>query len=332
MLKINSVFCLVIAMVYLITTKSSAQVNLVPNPSFEIFDTCPNFNILPYRSIYYAEPWVQPYLPDNSTDYFNSCNFDTLNLGVPYNYFGVQIPRTGNAYAGFSSGYVSPANNLREYLEVELNDSLVLGKKYCVSFFVSFANLSATSIDGFGVYFSNILLSYSSPPQGLLNLTPQVSNPTGVILSDTLNWIEIYGEFYAAGGEKYLTIGNFKNDAATNYIRNTYGTKLYSYYYIDDVSVYLCDSTVGLDEEKISELLLYPNPSRDIVKLKTRNNTLLNGKVYVSNTLGGIVFMNNLSNVTELEIDISKWSNGIYYLSFESVYGTIRRIKLVKGE
>jgi hypothetical protein len=87
-----------------------------------------------------------------------------------------------------------------------------------------------------------------------------------------------------------------------------------------------------LNEETKSELLLYPNPSRDILKLKTSNNTLLNGRVNVSNTLSSIMFMGDLSNVTELEIDISKWSNGIYYLTFESVYCTIRKMKLVKGE
>jgi hypothetical protein len=65
--------------------------------------------------------------------------------------------------------------------------------------------------------------------------------------------------------------------------------------------------------------------------LKTKKNTLLNGKVNVSNTLGGILFRDDLSNATELEIDISKWSNGIYYLTFESVYGTIRRMKMVKS-
>jgi hypothetical protein len=123
----------------------------------------------------------------------------------------------------------------------------------------------------------------------------------------------------------------FNNNVNTLSILTNYGNYNFSYYYIDDVSVYLCDSTVGLNEETISELVLYPNPSRDIVKLKTRNNTLLNGKVNVSNTLGGIMFRYDLSNLTELEIDISKWSNGIYYLTFESVYGSIRRMKMVKG-
>jgi len=332
MLKINSVFCLVIAMVYLITTKSSAQVNLVPNPSFELFDTCPSNNLIPYNAIYYATPWFQPYLPDNSSDYFNACNTSTTDLGTPNNYFGFQIPKSGNAYAGISLGYISPANNYREYLEVQLNDSLWAGKKYCFSMYISFSNKSYTSVDGLGAYLSKNIIYYTTPQFGVLNLTPQISNSTGVILSDTLNWVEIYGEFYAAGGEKYLTIGNFKTDSFTNYIRYTFGSVLESYYYIDDVSVYFCDSTVGLNEEVISELVMYPNPTSGLIKIKAKSNTILNGKVNVSNTLGGIMFMDDLSNVTELEIDLSKWPNGIYYLTFESVYGSIRRMKLVKGE
>jgi hypothetical protein len=144
--------------------------------------------------------------------------------------------------------------------------------------------------------------------------------------------MEVRGEFIASGGERFLTVGNFNNDINTPFQATGVGNLPVAYYYIDDVSVYLCDSTVGLDEETLSELLLYPNPSRDLIKLKTKNNTLLNGKVNVSNTLGGILFRDDLSNVTELEIDISKWSNGIYYLTFESVYGTIRKMKMVKGD
>jgi hypothetical protein len=44
---------------------ATAQVNLVPNPSFEVFDTCPDAPSQITRAI----PWFQPYLPQSSRDF-----------------------------------------------------------------------------------------------------------------------------------------------------------------------------------------------------------------------------------------------------------------------
>ena len=46
-------------------------------------------------------------------------------------------------------------------------------------------------------------------------VNPQVSNPSGNILSDTLNWTLVSGMFVATGNETFLTIGNFKTDSNT---------------------------------------------------------------------------------------------------------------------
>jgi hypothetical protein len=305
-------------------------INLVPNPSFEIYDTCPS-NFTNPGPITFAKPWFQPFLPVSSTDFYHSCDTTRFIFGVPENASGFQNPQTGLGYSGIVLWW-SNTNVYREYLEVQLNDTLTAGKKYCVSMFVNSSNLSQYSSGSFGVYFSPNIITYNTPFYGLISAIPQVSNLNTSIISDTLNWIKIEGDFIAAGDENYLVIGNFLNNTITSIVNNNYGNKPYAYIYIDDVSVYLCDSTVGLNEETLSELVLYPNPSSDLVKLKTITNNLLKGKVIVSNTLGGILFSNDLTNVTELEIDISKWSNGIYYLTFESVYGTIRRMKMVKGD
>jgi hypothetical protein len=308
-----------------------AQPNLVPNSSFEIYDTCTMNWTGTGGPIILANPWFQPFVPASSTDYYNACDTLLNHWGSPQNLAGYQNPRTGQAYAGIAIRFGILNNGIyREYLEVELLDSLISGKKYCASFYAVLGEVSSYSTSSIGMYFSNSIIQYSSPNYGLIAVIPQVTNLPLNFLTDTLNWMEVKGEFIASGGERFLTIGNFNDNLNTPYQVTGFGSSPAYYYYIDDVSVYLCDSTVGLNEETLSELLLYPNPSSDIVKLKTRNNTLLNGKVNVSNTLGGIVFMNNISNVTELEIDISKWSNGIYYLTFESVYGSIRRMKLVK--
>ena len=57
-----------------------AQINLVPNSSFEVYDSCPDFDGQINRAI----PLFQPYTLGSSTDYFNSCTLDTI-VDVPFN-------------------------------------------------------------------------------------------------------------------------------------------------------------------------------------------------------------------------------------------------------
>ncbi len=74
----------------LLSFYSTCQVNLVPNPSFEQYVTCPNGQ----AQIHYSTGWLNfSYSPD----YFNSCS---SNFSIPYNMGGYQYPATGNAYSG----------------------------------------------------------------------------------------------------------------------------------------------------------------------------------------------------------------------------------------
>lgn len=83
---------------------AKTQLNLVPNPSFEIYDTCPYNEFNPVYSgvdaICRAIPWFQhnspnPYNCGGSTDFFHACNGS-----VPLNIDGFQNARTGFGYAG----------------------------------------------------------------------------------------------------------------------------------------------------------------------------------------------------------------------------------------
>src|SRR5687768_16803403 len=67
--------------------------NLVPNPSFEDYDTCPEF----LSQINYAIGWGSS---RQTPEYYNSCAIPFTVASVPHNYFGSQYPASGNAYAG----------------------------------------------------------------------------------------------------------------------------------------------------------------------------------------------------------------------------------------
>ncbi len=156
---------------------------------------------------------------------------------APYNGNTFQFPRTDSTYVVATFYWPSPGG--RCYLRNRMKRNLVAGETYCVKFYVNIANTSPWGIDGFGIFFgdnsldtitqSNIPLSY---------LTPQVSNPNGNVITDTLNWIPITGTFVANGNEKFAVIGNFNSDAAviTASIGGPFYPSLFSDVCIDDVS------------------------------------------------------------------------------------------------
>ncbi len=141
---------------------------------------------------------------------------------VPLNIAGYQNARTGNGYGGFYG--VIDTINAREYIEVPLLDSLVTNRKYCVEFYVSLTGSSLFSISNMGAYFSeDSLLQTTAQFYTLSNYQPQIENASTNILNDTNNWMLISGDFIANGGERFMTIGNFRLPANTN-IQSGMGT------------------------------------------------------------------------------------------------------------
>lgn len=200
----------------------SAQVNLVPNPSFEFFTICPNS----FDQISYAYPWYMPTL--GTSDYFNSC--DSGIMGVPTNSFGYQPARTGAGYAG--AGVVS---SYREYISCRLNVSLIKDKNYCVEFYVNLANVTFfVPSDSLvvGMYISNDSIFDTS--SGILPYSPQIYTAYSQYVNDTSNWIKISGTYIALGGETFITLGVYYSDLSIG------GG---GYFYFEDVSIIECDTT-----------------------------------------------------------------------------------------
>jgi len=224
------------AFCFLLSFKGNAQVNLVPNPGFETYTTCPNAG----GQIDYAVPWIGT---SGGVEYFNSC---ATVYSIPFQNYGsagFQYARTGNAFAALwmLNGY---GNNYREYLEVPLNDTLLNSKCYVVTFYANLQNPINLAVNNFGVYISATLFTTASP-FGIPPYTPQILKYKNEIINDTLNWVKVSGLYTAFGGEKYVTIGNFFDDMNTDTIQTGNGTYEGAYYYIDDVSVIPIDSIVG---------------------------------------------------------------------------------------
>jgi gliding motility-associated-like protein len=198
--------------------------NLVPNYSFEEVSTCPQSYGGAGTTL--AAPWVAP--TTGTPDIFNSCSTFGL-VDVPDNNFGNQTALTGEGYAG---GIMKlPSYEYREYIQAPLLEPLVANEWYAVSFFVSPGEFGC-AVDEIGAFFS--VNAPSANSFVALPYTPQIVY-TGGFIDDYENWTLIEGCFQAIGGESYITIGNFNNDANTPLDPNCQNPV--SYYYIEDVTV-----------------------------------------------------------------------------------------------
>ncbi len=283
--------------------------NLVLNPSFEDTIACTGTYAMQCKYWYWATYGSPDYFSEQP-DIFCSTSY------VPQNGGGYQYARTGIAYVGlatFGSTLFPSHANIREYVGGLLSDTLKQGHEYCVSFYVSVAERLKYVTDGIGLYLSiDSAVDYTITTN--LSFVPQISNPSGNIIYDTLNWVQISGTYIATGGEKYLTIGNFKDDANTM-IDSTSATSLNAYLFIDDVSV--IDCTVGINEIESykNKISLMPNPAKDESVYSIFLNRNETGSMIVYSKLG-IKLLNKqlVEGNNTVSIPLTELGAGVYFV------------------
>jgi len=224
---------------FLLLTGYAAQgqfPNLVPNPDFEQ-SSCRYDSYLPRTP---EESFFWYGATNNWIPYYNQCTPPAHGLHPDYSFLQ---PHSGKAFILIDSYGPMYDSSTRNYAQVKLTESLQKGCRYEVSFYYKLPTISYSggsiplcASDGLGVYFSTdsffIVTDYA-----LYWIQPQVENPAGNLLSNT-SYRKFSGYFTASGGERYLTLGNFKTNAETQFLRidsNAVGTT----FYIDDVSLRL---------------------------------------------------------------------------------------------
>jgi len=234
--------------------------NLVVNPGFESYNTCPTdvgqINASPgYDSFFTVIDWVNP-LQNTTPDYFNTCS-TAPNMVIPSNPVnGYQQPRSGNAFVAMSmfTGKVHnpTADDWQEYVETKLSSPLQAGHDYYISYFVNLAchaeaSYNIISVDKLGARLSVDMIDTLIPPGTSvfkLDLASGITSPPGVFFSDTVGWTRVSGIYHATGGEQWLTIGRFNDSSSPvmyKLLRPTTGgvdsTHSTCYMNVDDVCV-----------------------------------------------------------------------------------------------
>ena len=164
---------------------------------------------------------------------------------------GYQSARTDSSYAGLyiSAQYIPGITNSREYLACQLTNSLTANDVYIASYYVSLSDSTPFAAANLQMWITDSVKNYGDSlfnPHRFIRGTPQVTSPQDSFLRDTVGWMQVCDTFTATGAERYLLIGNFTDSALVpaEYLPGAAPTDStpyfppFSYYYIDDVSLY----------------------------------------------------------------------------------------------
>ncbi|HLG33364.1 MAG TPA: T9SS type A sorting domain-containing protein [Bacteroidia bacterium] len=274
---------------------SSAQ-NLVLNGGLDNYIICPGFGQF---SSAYINNWTKPSIA--STDYYN-----TNCTGIqPVN----QVPHSGEAYFGIIAYNFS--GEYREYATGQLSSTLTAGVQYTVEFYVSLNDGYIQAVNELGAYLSTAV---PGPFSNTLHIsvTPQIENTT--LLGSDSTWMLISGTFVAAGGEQYITIGNFNDDANTTVTQvgnvGSYG----AYYFVDDVSVMELPTGINLIEKE--SVSVFPNPATNFITIT--NNQTKELSITIFSSIGEVVHRTTLMKDAATAINLSGLAAGIYLVTAQS--------------
>lgn len=244
----KSILFLFLNSVFFFSNILNAQ-NIVPDPGFEMVQIMPGKES---NYIYCTKNWVPPNL--TNSDYYHTGAIGKHG-GAPKNTFGNQEPHSGNAYAG-----ICIQANYIEYLETKLTSTLIKDQEYLIEFYISRAEKSITSVNEFGVLFTD-KVRHGFDVKGIPH-QPNIdfTNPDGY--KNKNEWIKLSAIYKAEGYENALIIGYFNYDQPKGY-------KGFAHYYIDDVTVTLIQKKNNTEKnvkkpESISQSLL-PKPGETII-------------------------------------------------------------------
>lgn len=155
---------------------------------------------------------------------------------------------------------------------------------------------------------------------GIAPGTATISSKTGFIVKlDENQQVKWVSEF---------TASDFKNNVSYGYGKLMYAGR------IDDVFSYekgqimitpdlgdalfaeMTDSTLSTESFADDSVVLYPNPTKDILKVK--GNSIETIEVY---TINGVL----LKTTHETEIDLSSYAKGVYFIKIKNTKGSVTK-------
>ncbi len=314
-----------------VTSRCEAQ-NLVPNGSFEEYDTCRVLN-----DVYYPDTGPLGWFSASGTpDHFMSClPYGSFN-GAPLSFLSFQYPEDGECFAGMVTYREFP--EVREYFMTELLESLEVGVRYYASFYAS-PGWGGSSLNppvylatsGIGMVFTTQSRQWEigDPYPAPLNYA-HVYSPT--MITDTVGWTLVSGSFVADSAYRYVMLGNAFDNASTDTLHfANFNWVPQGYMLIDNVCVSMdpegCPLGVGVAGHSDELACLFPNPAQNRVILAGIDPDT---KVSIRDAVGRIVWR-GASAGDRLVIEVGQWARGLYLAQLER-RGKFRSFKFVLVE
>ncbi len=243
--------------------------NLVDNPSFEVIDGKIS-KLKKLKKIAMAKGWDSP--TAMKADLYSTKAKEIAT--APDNANGREFPmdaQEGN-YAGIVA-YSYHNKEPRTYLQTELIGPLQKDVEYCVKYHVSLSDLSKYGVNNLGMYISKTPIEIETKEDVIFEKKKEVAKvviPSNNEIQVTrYGFVPICGVFKATGKERFIIIGNFKNNKDTRYEKlkkkkDTPGTQIpKAYYYVDQVEVFIlenpedCDCNKKKENAGIGESVIY---------------------------------------------------------------------------
>lgn len=226
----------IILILLVLVTSLQSQINLITNPSFETFTSCPTFGAQWQVCSNWNNVNMNPNVgPWGTPDYFTACG--TGGTMPPNTFAGTCTPHTGGSMMALVL-YNTPYPLFREYIAQQLSCPMTVGNTYTVSFWITNGTgvISPWTIKNIGINFSSGPLTQTG--WNVILLTPQFETPTNVA---TNTWQQFTFTVTPTSTWNYITIGNFRNNSANNPIQafpNLGGAPSnYANYFFDDISI-----------------------------------------------------------------------------------------------
>ncbi len=302
-------FLLLIVLCLLAYSVLAQNPNLVPNPSFEFYDSLPNDD----SQIGRATGWNAC---SNTPDYFHGAS-PSGNVSIPQNYFGT-VELSGNEEVGCAGFYAKHPSHYCEVVGRKLASPLISGVTYYVSFYVSRAEkISNCGVDHIGVLFTDYFFGDTVHGCVIVDNPPQVQDFAHVyseeIIIDTLEWTKISGSFTPREIYRFIYIGNFFHVPNMEIVSEPQDTCI-AYYYLDNVCVSTDPEVCGVvasvqKREAAKHPPLWPNPFQDNLYIRDAG---------VPATLCSVLGQELRHwEVIPSEIDFSDFERGVYFLKTE---------------
>jgi hypothetical protein len=317
-----------------IPTRVICQTNLVVNPDIEIYDSCPDNT----GQISRATGWWQ-FGQDATTDFFNTCSLNPITT-IP-SAWGYQLPHSGNGYLHAIELWASKPSNLLVYFEnigyLQLRESIAGSFKvplkavpHKLEFYVNAVTSDYNSVftDAFDMIISEQKEDVFIPVSPYIDLKRVIPIYTGdTVISDTMRWTKLSVCFLPKGGERYFTIGAFRDTSSIKleFVEGeNLGNSYIASYYFDSFKVYECDTCCigAFDYDDAVTLVNNPssnsNPAQFTVVLHGQTTATLTLYDSAGRLVKKMAFSDMYTQYTLDEI----LAQGMYHYAFESSNGT----------